>query len=398
MARRPSPEGDPEELTPDDRPLVSNADLKSWFGRFRAALTSAPATDDPAAGDTAAPKDELTRVLRVFEDVVKQQSRQTEKYKTRLATYERELAELRERVAGDATTIERLTQTQSRVEALLSANQRHRRLLDTLDRKLDRARIADSIEKSVAAAEVEQDPSLHVYLTDLLPKDFYELLLETMPPPECFRYADPTKQDFEPHDGSLVPDLSRVVWSFFEDEVVDKMLGPALLARFRPFVSDHYARIFGPEYAAEAAAWPQRARGRLMLRRPGYFLAPHLDPKKVLFTTLIYFARPGDNEDHGTQLYRVDRPFQASSLKTYYPQQHGYQCELARTVPFRPNTGFAFMNGEAAHGANIPPDSDQTERYAYQFYTMPAGHDFVDLVRRLPPDRRDLFEGVDLTP
>jgi len=167
-----------------------------------------------------------------------------------------------------------------------------------------------------------------------------------MPPPECFRYADPTKQDFEPHDGSLVPDLSRVVWSFFEDEVVDKMLGPALLARFRPFVTDHYARIFGPEYAAEAAAWPQRARGRLMLRRPGYFLAPHLDPKKVLFTTLIYFARPGDNEEHGTQLYRVDRPFQASSLKTYYPQQHGYQCELARTVPFRPNTGFAFMNGE----------------------------------------------------
>src|SRR5436853_4132775 len=197
MARRPSPEGDPEELTTDDRPLVSNADLKSWFSRFRAALTPAPATDDPAADDTTAPDDELMRVLRVFEDVVKQQTRQTEKYKTRLANYERELAELRERVAGDATTIERLTQTQSRVEALLSANQRHRRLLDTLDRKLDRAAISESIEKSVAAAEVEQDPSLHVYLTDLLPKDFYELLLETMPPPECFRYADPTKQDFE---------------------------------------------------------------------------------------------------------------------------------------------------------------------------------------------------------
>ena len=133
-----------------------------------------------------------------------------------------------------------------------------------------------------------------------------------------------------------------------------------------------------------------------MLRRPGYSLAPHLDPKKVLFTCLIYFARPGDDEEHGTQLYRVDRPFQATSLKTYYPEQHGHRCDLARTIPFRPNTALAFINGNAAHAASIPADSNQTERYAYQFYVAPPGGPFAALVARLPPERQALFEGIDL--
>src|SRR5262249_32263844 len=198
----------------------------------------------------------------------------------------------------------------------------------------------------------------HIYVTDVLPRDFYDLLVESMPPPECFRWADPTKQDFEPQEASLVPDLSRVVWRFFEDEVVDKLLRPALLQAFAPFIRSHYAAVFGPEFADEAAQWPQRSRGRLMLRRPGYSLAPHLDPKKVLFTCLIYLARAGDSEEHGTQLYRVDGPFQATSLKTYYPEQHGQRCELARSVPFKANTAFAFLNGNAAHAASIPADSN----------------------------------------
>ena len=134
-----------------------------------------------------------------------------------------------------------------------------------------------------------------------------------------------------------------------------------------------------------------------MLRRPGYSLAPHLDPKKVLFTCLIYLARPGDSEEHGTQLYRVDRPFQATSLKTYYPEQHGQRCELARTVPFKANTAFAFLNGNAAHAASIPADSNQLERYAYQFYSTPSGHAFTAMVARLPPERQVLFEGINLS-
>ena len=44
-----------------------------------------------------------------------------------------------------------------------------------------------------------------------------------------------------------------------------------------------------------------------MLRRPGYKLTPHLDPKRATMTVLLYLARPGDSEQFGTSLYSVDR-------------------------------------------------------------------------------------------
>lgn len=46
-----------------------------------------------------------------------------------------------------------------------------------------------------------------------------------------------------------------------------------------------------------------------MLRRPGYRLPPHVDPKRRLLTGILYLARPGDSDEYGTQFYRVDRPF-----------------------------------------------------------------------------------------
>ena len=62
--------------------------------------------------------------------------------------------------------------------------------------------------------------------------------------------------------------------------------------------------------------------------------------------------------------------------------------ELARTVPFRPNTLFAFVNSKAAHGASLPPDAPLHERYAYQFYVKPRDGDLKKLLLELSPDAR----------
>ena len=47
------------------------------------------------------------------------------------------------------------------------------------------------------------------------------------------------------------------------------------------------------------------ADGRILLRRPGYVIEPHRDPGWGFLTCLAYLARPGDNKEWGTQLYRV---------------------------------------------------------------------------------------------
>ena len=57
---------------------------------------------------------------------------------------------------------------------------------------------------------------------------------------------------------------------------------------------------------------------------------------------------------------------------TYYPEEHGFRCELVKAVPFRPNTAVAFLNAGGAHGADIPKSAPKdTERYSYQFYVSP---------------------------
>jgi hypothetical protein len=87
-------------------------------------------------------------------------------------------------------------------------------------------------------------------------------------------------------------------------------------------------------------------------------------------------------------LFRVKKPFTSSTMGKFYPEDEGLPLEVARTVAFRPNTLFAFINSKAAHGATLPPDAPLRERYAYQFYVKPADGDLKKLLRELPVDAR----------
>ena len=130
-----------------------------------------------------------------------------------------------------------------------------------------------------------------------------------------------------------------------------------------------------------------------MLRRPRYHLSPHRDQKRSMLTRLLYLTRQGDNEAHGTQLFRVIDDREASYKQTYYPGADGCRCELATVVPFRPNTMLVFLNSRGAHGATIPADAgDDLERYSYQFYVAPENTALGALIRELPLERRTMWQ------
>jgi hypothetical protein len=248
--------------------------------------------------------------------------------------------------------------------------------------------LAIHLRQAIANAAIQTDPGPYMVVSNLFPDDVYALLLETMPPPEAFEVADRTKANFDPAGTTDVPAQSRDVWLWFHNDVVDGLLTPALFAAFRSSIASAYRAAFGSVLADEALDLQHRAfQGRLMLRRPGYRLKPHRDKKSATLTGLIYFARPGDSADFGTDLYRVENDQEAPIKKTYYPEAHGARTELARSVPFVRNAALVFMNVPGmAHGAGIPPDAPQAARYAYQFYVGPAKSDLVRLVRRLPSE------------
>jgi len=192
---------------------------------------------------------------------------------------------------------------------------------------------------------------------------------------------------------SPLPPFSKAIWSSLSQDIVAGVLGPALAERFRPFARDYLRVSVGEEFVDEALGLLLEARGlRLMLRRPGWNLPPHLDPRDQFMTILLYLARPGDPEQYGTQLFRVNREnFVASWANTYYPEAEGLRCELATTVPFRSNLCLSFLNlGGGAHGAALPADAQPADlkRYAFQFYMGPERQGLERLVARLSPDRQ----------
>ncbi|MGH9721678.1 MAG: hypothetical protein ACRD8O_15840 [Bryobacteraceae bacterium] len=248
---------------------------------------------------------------------------------------------------------------------------------------------ATYLREAVADAPLVTDPGPHMVIADLLPVEIYAHLLDTMPPPEVFDVADKVKANFDPSRTANAPARSREAWSWFHTDIVAGLLTPILLEAFRPSLAVAYQALFGPPFADAALNLAHHAfQGRLMLRRPGYRLRPHRDKKIATLTGLIYFARSGDSREYGTELYRILDDQHAPFRKTYYPEAHGGRAEFVRTVPFVGNAALVFMNVPGmAHGASIPPDAPQSERYAYQFYVGPLKSELMQLVRRLPPEQ-----------
>jgi hypothetical protein len=133
--------------------------------------------------------------------------------------------------------------------------------------------------------------------------------------------------------------------------------------------------------------------GRIMLRRPGYVIQPHRDPKWGFITGLIYLAREQDADTYGTQLYRVRDDRDAPNDKPFYVDEA--RCELVKSVPFRANTLLAFLNSRGAHGASIPPDAMPVnlERYLYQFRLGPSTRTIKRLLALMPAEQRGPWMG-----
>jgi hypothetical protein len=252
-------------------------------------------------------------------------------------------------------------------------------------------RIASHVRHAVEEATLHVDPFPHLIVDGLLPPDAFDVLLESIPPEEFFEGSDPKRLDLKGPDRSILPVASKAIWGSFSRDIIAGVLGPAVAQRFRPIARDFLRLSVGEQFVDEALALPLQTRGlRLMLRRPGWKLAPHLDPRDQFITTLLYLAHPGDPEAYGTQLFRVDREnFVASWANTYYPEAEGLRCELVKTLPFRGNLCLSFLNlGGGAHGAELPADAQPADmrRLAFQFYMGPERDALNALIDRLPAE------------
>jgi len=253
------------------------------------------------------------------------------------------------------------------------------------------AAIAAHVRSVVADATVHTDPFPHLVLEPLLPPEAFRVLVDAVPPEEFFEGEKHLDLRGIGKATSVVPLFSRIIWGSLRKDVIDCALAPALAERLRPFARNLLRHSVGDEFVDEALALPLHPHGlRLMLRRRGWTLRPHCDPRDQFISTLLYLAPPGEGDTYGTQLFRVLQDnFVPGWANTYYPEDEGVACELAKTMPYRGNLCLSFLNlGGGAHGAAVPEDAQPPDlrRLAFQFYMGPDKEQLDPIIARLPAD------------
>ncbi len=316
-----------------------------------------------------------------------------------LGALQGQLAAIQKQLLHVETTLVELTERSARGErialqakSVLRLDSAHRDLVAQLDTLLDEAAIGGHVRQAIAAAPLHTDPYPHIVVEELFPAAFYKLLRKAIPPPAFFGDQDPIKQNLR-MPLEFGPALSVRVLNFVDQVIAQLVIQPAVIEKFREPLQRHYDVIFGPGFRERANEMSQSvSAGRVMLRRPGYHLSAHRDPKRSMVTCLMYFASPKDSDAYGTDIFRVLDDREATYTQTYYPEEDGSTCELVKRVPFRPNTMLVFLNSAGAHGATIPADAPATlERYSYQCYIGPSQDALSELIKDLPPERQAMW-------
>jgi hypothetical protein len=265
------------------------------------------------------------------------------------------------------TSLERIPELETKVEQVMVAYQKDARFAERLvafQAKADSARVFTHVLEAARRAPVVADPCPHTVIENLVPDDVYDEIMSALPSPVFFKQENTREEIQVPL--VFAPAYSRVVWDFFFSYAVERGLLPGLTDAFSGALDDLVAR-----YWPSLGTWQESGlrlrvtNSRLLLRRPGYVIKPHRDPRWHFITCLIYLQKREGGDAYGTQLYRLRHEREPSHNSPFRFELD--ECELVRDVPARRNAMLAFFNSAGAHGASIPLDAPGTlERYVYQ--------------------------------
>jgi len=234
---------------------------------------------------------------------------------SRIAALERQC----EVIAGELKTMNehlaRLAQRESQVRAVLERDAELDRYQGKLEDTLAKVTTSSHIERAVREAQLHASPFPHAVIDGVFPDDLYACLLRGLPPLELFADRPTNKQQLQV-PFRFAPAYSRRVWRYLTSVVIPEWLAPAILTRLRGPV-DEWIKENWPQVSPESIAF-QSSDGRILLRRRGYRIPPHRDPKWGFLTCILYLARPEDDESWGTQMYTVDSDEEARGAAPHW--------------------------------------------------------------------------------
>ena len=287
-------------------------------------------------------------------------------------------ARLEQALSEHAAALAVVPQLRTQVERCVAAYQddaRSAARIQAFRENVDPILVMAHARSAVRSATLETDPYPHVVVNGVFPADVYDRLVEALPATVFFDKVSESRDEMAV-PLPFAPAYSRLVWELFHD-VIEQAVLPATVEVFGPALDD-FIRTSWPSLGSWSSAGIELrvANPRLMLRRPGYVIKPHRDPRWGFLVALFYLASRDSSQTYGTQLYRLRQERDETHTAPLWLQQD--ECELVKDVPGIGNTMLLFLNSTGAHGASVPADAPPDFlRYVYQarFSPDPATKD-----------------------
>jgi hypothetical protein len=329
--------------------------------------------------------------VRLLSNAVSAHDDRLSQVKQQLSALEANMTQLTAQIGNLTEKVEVINRRAEQLVTLEASNARDRVRILRSTRALNAERVQAHVQQAIDRARLSADPFPHIVIDNLLPDDVYEAIVRAIPPRVFFEDRPVNKQQLTV-PFHFAPEYSRHVWDFVAKSIAREAIGPALIDKFTDPILAFIQSACPLVTSLDNGLSMHVSDGRILLRRPGYVIPPHRDPKWGFMTCLMYLVRPGDDESYGTQLYGLQADGEAPTVAPFWVD--GRSCILKKTVPFRANTALAFLNSAGAHGASIPPDAPTpVERYIYQFRVGPDPAGIEWLLSKMPPDVRSKWAG-----
>jgi len=263
--------------------------------------------------------------------------------------------------------LDRVDSLETKIDQMMVAYQRDARFADRLpafQARVDRSAVAAHAGTAVANAPMDCDPCPHLLVENIVPDVLYDEMLSALPPQVFFKQETGREEMQVPLP--FAPAYSRLVWDCFFHDAIERAIIPAVEDRFGAAFDRVIAR-----YWPRLGSWRESGialrvtNSRLLLRRPGYEIKPHRDPRWAFVTCLVYLQRRNGEHVYGTQLFRMKHEREPTHSSPFWISYA--DCELVKDVPGGRNSALIFLNSTGVHAASIPPNAPaDLERYVYQ--------------------------------
>jgi hypothetical protein len=206
-------------------------------------------------------------------------------------------------------------------------------VLETPAPKEEYRAVLESAINAVIGAESFERPYPLILFRDFFPADFYRRLLRRFPDVDRFAglNGDGSRREYALYDERSDPgsEEGREIWGIVRRVLASSEIASALRAKLDPGFRIRSKR------SGEGWPIPMHPRPVLYTDLDGYAIKPHPDTRRKVLTMQIYLPSDDTQRDLGTTIYKIS-PRGVFAWKSY-----GLIKE--RTIPFLPNSGYAFV-------------------------------------------------------